>query len=229
MLKHCPNSMKPTTKDIFEWDVVNWSKALDIWKLEKTPKGKALTIGERGGGLSLFLAKKNFQVICTDLNPFPESTKAMHIHFKVDQQITYQKEDVLKLSFPDNTFDCVMFKSVIGALSNKENQVQSIAEIYRVLKPGGRLLFAENLNASKLHQKLRKRFIKWNIYWRYLKWSEDLDLFDKFEHTTFQTHGFLAVFGRSEKQRNFLGRIDAVLRPIIPKRMRYILMGVCRK
>ena len=43
-------------KDIIEWDIKNWSKALYFWKryLPKQKEVQALAIGERNGGLSLW-------------------------------------------------------------------------------------------------------------------------------------------------------------------------------
>jgi len=49
-----------------------------------------------------------------------------------------------------------------------------------VLKPGGWLLFAENLKGSMLHRLLRKTFVRWANYWRYLVYRKDLDLFRDF-------------------------------------------------
>ncbi len=223
--------MQDLNQAIFEWDVINWSKSRKLWdpKIKTISSGKGLGIGERGGGLSLYMARHGLEVTCTDLNDFPESTQKLHENFKVKDQVTYQKESVLELSFPDETFDLVMFKSVIGALSKKENQQQALDEIYRVLKPGAYLLFAENLEGSALHRFLRKKFVKWEHYWRYLSYKNDLDLFDKFSECNYSTHGFLGAFGRSEKQRKVLGKADKLVEKMVPSGMRYILVGTCRK
>ncbi len=222
--------MQDLNRAIFEWDIVNWSKSRKLWDPQiASLSGEALGIGERGGGLSLYMAKNGLKVVCTDLNDFPETTAQLHQKFKVAEQITYQKESALDLSFDDNSFDLVMFKSVIGALSEKERQQQAINEIYRVLKPGGYLMFAENLEGSALHRYLRKKFVKWEHYWRYLTYKGDLDLFSQFSHCEYQTHGFLGAFGRSEKQRSVLGKMDRLAEKMVPAGMRYILVGVCKK
>jgi ubiquinone/menaquinone biosynthesis C-methylase UbiE len=216
--------------EIFQWDVKNWSKGLVLWEqyLQNAEGKTALTIGEREGGMSLFLAQKGVKVTCTDINEFPESTASLHQKYNVQEKITYTQADATALPFPDNHFDVVMFKSVIGALASKEKQQLAINELHRVLKPGGHLLFAENLAATSFHKAVRKRFIKWATYWRYLSFKKDQDLFSKFAENKFKTYGFWACFGRSEKQRRILSFPDKCS-VILPKSWRYILFGACKK
>lgn len=58
------------------------------------------------------------------------------------------------LPFPDNSFDCVCS---MGVLHHIENTDKAIKEIFRILKPGGRvILMFYNRNSAKYH--LRYRF-----------------------------------------------------------------------
>ncbi|MBD3638445.1 MAG: class I SAM-dependent methyltransferase [Crocinitomicaceae bacterium] len=224
---------KKELNDIIQWDVKTWSKALDFWEKYITlkPGMSVLTIGEREGGLSLWLAQKGLEVTCTDYKEFPDTTASMHNEYGVSANIKCESGvDVTDLSrYSDEQFDVVVFKSVIGALSEKERQQQAINEIRRVLKPGGSLLFAENLIGTRLHVALRKRFIRWNTYWRYLHVKKDMDLFEGFSKKFFETKGFAANFGRSEAQRRFLATIDGVVVWLLPKSWRYVLFGVLIK
>lgn len=219
--------------DIIQWDVKTWGKCLKFWEQNaKIEAGmNALAIGEREGGLSMWLAKKGLNVTCTDFRDFPQTTKKMHQKYGVDGKITYQEGvDVTDLSrYPDNSFDLVVFKSVIGALTEKVRQKTALNEIHRVLKPGGSLIFAENLKGTQLHVKLRKKFIRWDTYWRYLDLKNDMDLFEKYTDKTFKTTGFMANFGRSEGQRSFLAFWDKLNLWWIPKSWRYVLFGVLVK
>jgi len=215
--------------DIIQWDIRNWGKALDFWQGHLPASGQALTLGERDGGLTLWMAKAGLKVTSTDLEGVTEAGRALHERYQVTQNITYASANMLNLHFEDSAFDVVAFKSVLGALSTAENQQQAIAEMYRVLKPGGKLLFAENLEGSSLHRALRKRFVKWSEYWRYLNLKEDLVWFDRFAQFEYQTHGNLALLGRSEGQRNLLGAVDGVIRPVVPRKARYIIFAVARK
>jgi ubiquinone/menaquinone biosynthesis C-methylase UbiE len=53
--------------------------------------------------------------------------------------ITFQIGDAMNLDFKDNTFDAVFGSSVLHHLEMDK----AVKEIYRVLKPGGRMSFAE--------------------------------------------------------------------------------------
>lgn len=59
---------------------------------------------------------------------------------RLQDVISFQREDCLALSFGDNTFDAVM--SAFG-IRNFKNLDKGLAEMYRVLKPGGHLSIVE--------------------------------------------------------------------------------------
>lgn len=221
---------RPALKDIFQWEVRSWSRALPLWEkhLPATRPLKALGIGEREGGLSLWLASKGIDVVCTDLEAFPPATRELHDRYRVSDRITYAQADATALAFPDASFDVVFFKSVIGALRSKERQAKAIAEIHRVLKAGGVLLFAENLHGTALHRWLRKRYVAWNSYWRYLDPRADRDLLGSFDLDD-RTTGLFANLGRSEGQRDLIARLDGIIAPLVPATSRTIWYGAATK
>lgn len=225
------NEYENIIKDFFQWDVNNWSKALPVWEknVDWSNCKAALAIGERDGGLSLWLAKKGINVTCTDLNGPSDAAKKMHQAYGVGHLITYANANAMELNYSEASFDLVVFKSVIGALSTSENQQKAINEMYSVLKPGGFLIFAENTSASSLHKFARNKFIKWSSYWRYLEIPKDLSFFESFKLVDKKMTGFFAAFGRSEAQRKFLSYIDWFFNPIIPDKWKYILIGVYQK
>jgi ubiquinone/menaquinone biosynthesis C-methylase UbiE len=216
-------------KDVMQWDVHTWRRALPGWQraLDAHKPAKALAIGERDGGLSLWLARQGIAVTCTDLWPFPETTAAMHERYGVAYRITYEQADTTALQFADESFDLVVFKSVIGALDAKEKQRMAVEEMHRVLKPGGELLFAENLAGTPLHKFLHRRFT--GYYWNHLAWPADSDLFASFAHVQAGTTGLLANLGRSPRQRMVLARADEVLCRLAPSSWHYMVHGVCTK
>ena len=220
-------------KDIIQWDIKTWSKALPFWQKNVSIKSemRALAIGEREGGISLWLALQGVNVVCTDYNDFPKETTQLHKRHNVSDRIYYENGiDLADLSkFPSSSFDLVVFKSVLGALSKKEKQQKAFEEMNRVLKPGGAILFAENSKGSKLHSVFRKKFIKWNSYWRYLDYKRDQDLFVGFSSVKLTTSGFIAVFGRTEKQRSVLAAFDRIINPILPPSFNYVVFGVLTK
>lgn len=224
---------KETINELIEWDIKTWSKVLPFWEsnFNIKPGLKVLSIGERGGGMSLYFALKGCTVTCTDYNEFPETIYNFHKKHNVTDKISYvQSVDVCELSqFKESEFDIIAFKSVLGALTTKGRQQKAFDEMYRVLRVDGALLFAENLKATKLHSFLRKKFIKWDSYWRYFDLKKDTDFYKKFSRNQFASNGFLAVFGRNEKQRKVLATVDSIYMWALPKTWRYVLFGVLIK
>ena len=218
---------------IFQWEVRTWSRAYPLWHsaLAAMPKerDRALALGERDGGLSLMLADHGFITVCSDLRGPTDRAKDMHKSMGWDEWITYERIDALAIPKPDATFDVVSFKSMLGALSTKEHQALAIREMHRVLKPGGVLLFAENLGGTRMHRWLRRRFTNWAGYWRYLDSTADQDLFAPFANVHLESTGFLAALGRSEGQRDLLARFDGVLCPLLPVNWHTVLFGIATK
>lgn len=218
---------------IFQWEVRSWSRALPLWERHLHALGnrspQALALGERDGGLSLMLAEHGCSVVCSDLRGPTERAMELHATFGLEEAVSYESIDTLAIPKADNSFDVVAFKSMVGALTTKDRQARAIREMHRVLKPGGVLLFAENLHGTALHGWLRKRFVAWDAYWRYLDVKKDRDLFAPFARIDDATTGLLANLGRTEAQRDLIARFDGSVMPIVPASMRTIWYGVAIK
>lgn len=225
---------KETLQDIIDWDIVNWSKAIDYWEknIDLNNKNfKCLEIGGRKGGLSLWLALKGNNVICSDLESPEKYAYEVHKKYKCKTLIQYQPIDATNIPY-ENHFDIISFKSILGGISRNDNNVlkqKTVNEIYKALKVNGTLLFAENIEASFFHRILRKKFVKWGNEWNYLKINEIENIFSSFKSVKYITVGFWGAFGRNEKQRNILGRFDRLFENIVPKGKRYILIGIAEK
>jgi len=220
-------------KDIIQWDVFSWKKAIDFWEnnINWDKVNIALEIGARDGGLSLWLALKNKNVICSDIG-ISEKAIQLHKKYNINHLVSYQVIDATNIPY-ENYFDVVVLKSVLGGIGSFENfysQQKAIQEIHKSLKKGGKFLFAENLKASKIHQIARKKFTKWGKRWKYLTIEEMHSLLSIFSDYTINTTGFLAAFGRTELQRNFLAKIDNfIFNKITPKNWHYIVYGIATK
>jgi SAM-dependent methyltransferase len=219
--------------DIIEWDVENWKHALFFWEKQLSDNNqlKCLELGGRRGGPSLWLASKGHEVVCSDLENPEENATKLHSKYDLSGMIRYEAISATNIPY-ENEFDVIIFKSIIGGISRSgQNELQQkvIDECYKALKPGGKLLFAENLEASEFHRFARKKFIKWGGEWNYLKFKNVTQLFSNWKKIDFETVGFFATFGRSEKQRFFLGKIDKVFKFVTPKKIRYIAYGVAVK
>jgi SAM-dependent methyltransferase len=217
--------------DFVEWDVRNWSGALDFWLAhtrQKLSNTLALELGSRNGGLSLWLALQGARVICSDICPPHPETIQLHKDHGVTHLIRYERVDATDIPYTEE-FDVIVFKSVLGAI-RAERQATAISDMHKALKTGGELFFAENLEGSPLHQSLRRRFVPWGTSWQYVSTASleaCLSAFSRVEHITM---GFAGAFGRGEKQRDVLGMLDKLIFDrIVPATWRYIIAGVAVK
>jgi SAM-dependent methyltransferase len=225
---------KELQKDIIKWDIKSWSKALSYWEshLEWDKIQNGLELGGHEGGLSLWLALKGKNIVCSDLKDVQKTAEKLHLRYDITSLITYQDIDATDIPY-ENHFDVIVFKSIIGGIGRNDNyQIQHkvFNEIYKALKPGGKLLFAENLIASPFHQFLRKRFVKWGTDWRYVSVKEIEEFLIDFSSYKIKTTGVLATFGRNENQRNLLSSMDEfLLNKICPDKWKYISYGIAVK
>jgi len=220
--------------DIIEWDVENWKYSLAFWEQNagEMVGFRVLELGARNGGLSLFFALKGCRVVCSDIDEPSLSAQVLHARYSVSHLVSYQAVNALSIPFPDNEFDIVTFKSMLGGIgrdNHPEKQVAAVREMHRVLKPGGKLLFAENLIGSPLHRFLRSRFVRWGKSWRYLSLEEVPELFAPFSSLTLQCYGFFGAFGRTNFQHRLLRIPDIVCNSILFDRWKYILFGCAMK
>ena len=219
--------------DIIVWDIPNWSQFLPFCErfLDADPVGKqALEVGARGGGLSLYLALKGYEVVCSDLE-VPVPAWALHARHGVADKITYRDVDILDPPYPEASFDLIIFKSVIHALPLARLQAQSVHELYRLLRPGGVLLFAENLRASPLHRILRRLFRPgWLLRRRRYPTATEIRLWCReFREFQWETWGFVGTMSQQERVRRWLAELDAAIMPLVPQEWRYIIFAWARK
>lgn len=219
-------------KIIIEWDVENWSHALQFWSSKSSldlSTSRVLEIGGRNGGLSLFSALKGATVVCSDITDPSEKAKKVHEQYGVSNHISYEVVDAKAIKFPHESFDIVVCKSVLPSMKTFHGQKLMCNEVHRVLKPEGEFWFAENLQASLLHKLGRKFWVPWSKDLRYLSIKDLKNLCSKYNELFVQPWGFLGTFGRTEKQRNVLGKIDRYISWFIPERWRYIAIGLAKK
>jgi SAM-dependent methyltransferase len=222
-------------RDVVEWDVANWSRALKFWR-RTAPLNRApltcLELGARRGGLSLWLALQGHRIVCSDLEDNRAVAAPLHDAYGVGDRITYEAIDAANIPY-ESHFDVIAFKSLLGGVAwdgDARRQAAAVRSMYRALKPGGFLLFAENLRGSHVHQALRKRFVSWNSIWRYVSVEEMLDYLKPFADVQYATTGVIGLCGRSLRTSTLLGKIDGVLLDrLVPPRSRYIMYGTATK
>jgi SAM-dependent methyltransferase len=220
--------------DVFE-DVQNWSVALGYWQSQTslpTLAVDALEIGSRHGGISLWLATQGANVLCTDLDGPTMEARRKHERYGVADRVRYASVDAVAIAHASE-FDIVTFKSVLGGVGwegQKVRQELAMSEIYKALKPGGELWFAENIVGSPLHQLARRYLVPWGCRWRYPTISEMLKFMAPYSSVQYQCFGFLGTFGRNRLQQTVLGKLDRMLvDKLVPASWRYIMIGVAKK
>jgi ubiquinone/menaquinone biosynthesis C-methylase UbiE len=219
--------------EIVQWDVRIWSQAIAFWEnsVDWETVHTCLDLGAGKGGLSLWMALKKKHVLCSDIDELNrEQAQQHHKKHNLDGFIEYPRIDVTNIPF-ENHVDIVTVKSVIvGIGGSGERQQAAVDQIYKALKPGGKLLFAENLVGSPMHRFARRRLVKWGTHARYITVDEMRTFLRRFSRVQMHTTGVLGAFGRTERQRSVLGAIDrAVLNRVAPTHWRYLVYGIAEK
>jgi SAM-dependent methyltransferase len=212
--------------DICGWDIATWSHAVRFWEERTDFRGRCLELGARDGGLSLWLADKGCEVVCSDVWG---ADRGASLHRRFGVTVTYQNIDAQAIPFDGGSFDIVVFKSMLGALVSHDRQRTAVSEMHRVLKPGGVLLFAENATATRLHRLLRQKHRAWGTAWRYISIEEIGRFLSVFSSVEIRTRGLLALAGVTERQRKILAAVDCVIDRVCPASWKYVVFGVARK
>lgn len=230
-------------RDIVEWDIYNWSRALDFWEseatefvasfIEKNECPKVLDLGGRNGGVSLFWALKGCNVVWSDIDKGSvDNAKALHDKYGVSSKVTYEFINSLDIPY-ENEFDIICLKSMIGAVYGEcggaEAVKQMFAKIEKALKPGGCLFIAENLEGSSLHMFLRKKLRKWGSIWHYFKVKELVDYLLAFKDVRYDCFGLIGLFGRGAFLSRLFSSFDRKFDHKVKENKRYIISLVCRK
>jgi SAM-dependent methyltransferase len=125
---------------------VTADESLEIPKLlDIGPKSSVLEIGCGSGGYALHLAETlGCQIVGLDINELGiRSAKELARTRALDSRARFEQCDVSKkLPFDGQTFDAAFSNDVLCHVSGRLNL---LVEIFRVLKPSGRMLFSDAL------------------------------------------------------------------------------------
>jgi demethylmenaquinone methyltransferase / 2-methoxy-6-polyprenyl-1,4-benzoquinol methylase len=136
-----------------KYDVMNDLMSMGVHRLWKrfaidqagvTPGQKVLDIAGGTGDLTRRFSKivgNDGLVVLADINRSMLSVGREHlIDEGIINNVEYVQADAQALPFEDNTFDCI---TISFGLRNVTDKLQALKSMYRVLKPGGRLLVLE--------------------------------------------------------------------------------------
>jgi len=133
------------------------SRTADLAQL--TPGEAVLDVGCGTGDLTLQVYRRvSSSGLVAGIDAAPEMVaRARHKARRQHMAIDFRVEPVEKLSFANQTFDAVVSSLVFHHLPDTL-KLQGLAEIHRVLKPGGRLLLVDFLGPTHsflLHSNLQ--------------------------------------------------------------------------
>jgi demethylmenaquinone methyltransferase/2-methoxy-6-polyprenyl-1,4-benzoquinol methylase len=105
---------------------------------------RALDVAGGTGDLTMYLSQQvgeSGEVVISDINPaMLEQGRRRLLDKGYGSNIKFVEANAEELPFADNSFHCV---SIAFGLRNVTDQQKALASMYRVLKPGGRLLILE--------------------------------------------------------------------------------------
>lgn len=136
-----------------DYDLMNDVMSLGIHRLWKRlaiemaniqPGQQILDLAGGTGDLVLLIAPKagpQGRVVLSDINNAMIRTgRARLLDRGIAGNVEYVQADAERLPFPDNSFDCITMGFGLRNVTRKQAALESM---YRVLKPGGRLLILE--------------------------------------------------------------------------------------
>ena len=232
-----PNTQSRLLRDAIGWDTVNWLKAIPFWESRVACKFwecRALEIGAGGnGGLSLWLADRGAQVTCSGYRGVSQEVRTAHATYRLSKQIEYAELDATPMH-GEEEYDVIAHKSVLGGIvrgKGLECARNVVREIATALRPGGTIIFAENLSGTPFHRLLRTRFGAGRNQWHYFTPGELISLYSDFSSVEVTTFGFMGCFGgSSEPLRKVLGHCDSLLFDhLTPSSWHYIMAGIAVK
>jgi len=128
-----------------------------------TEKDRVLEVGAGTGRFTIVAAATGAHIVATDINENMLSRLPARVPEAIREgRIETRTEDVFHLSYEDDTFDFAFGIHIIPRFLSLQDQREAIAEIVRVLKPGGHLLFNFSNRSSLYGLFFEKHAASWS-------------------------------------------------------------------
>jgi len=125
------------------------------------PGEKILDVG-CGAGVETILAAmmtgETGRAVGVDMVPEMLEKAQANLELTQLKNVSFEKASGENLPFPENSFHVVISNGVINLIPDKEG---TLREILRVLKPGGRLMVADQVTAGTLQKDIKARVASW--------------------------------------------------------------------
>ena len=116
-----------------------------------------------GGGIDVFLAANkvgdNGKVIGVDMTPEMIETAVKNSQKGGYTNVEFKLGEIENLPLEENTIDVIISNCVINLTPDKNNAYR---EVYRVLKPGGRILVSDLVTEGFIPEEIRRNFQAWS-------------------------------------------------------------------
>ncbi len=115
-----------------------------------------------GAGVETILASMmtgpNGNVVGVDIVPEMLERAETNLRMTDLENVTFKKASGENLPFPGDSFEVVISNGAINLIPVKE---KVLAEIFRVLKPGGRLMLADQVTSGSIQKDIKARLASW--------------------------------------------------------------------
>ncbi len=132
------------------------------FSLGKISKGEQVLDVGCGAGVDTILAAMitgpNGSAVGVDIVPEMIARGESNLQMTDIDNVSFRKTSGEDLPFPDDTFDVVISNGVINLIPDKRS---ALAEIFRVLKPGGRLMTADQVAIDNVETDIKTRLANW--------------------------------------------------------------------
>lgn len=138
--------------DLMSFGIHRLWKKIAIMHCNLSPGHIVLDLAGGTGDLSIAFSKAvgaNGQVVLADINAdMLEEGRTKLLNKGIVGNVTYTQLNAQYLPFPDNYFDCI---AIAFGLRNVTEKELALAQMYRVLKPGGRVVILEFSKPQSAH------------------------------------------------------------------------------
>jgi arsenite methyltransferase len=116
-----------------------------------------------GGGIDVFLAANKVgekgKVIGVDMTPEMIETALKNAEKGRYENVEFKLGEIESLPISDNSIDVIISNCVINLTPDKD---VAYKEVYRVLKPGGRILVSDLVTEGHIPDEIRRSFQAWS-------------------------------------------------------------------
>ena len=115
-----------------------------------------------GGGVDTMIAATMVgpagRVVGTDMSSEMVERARQNLSLTHFNNVSYQESSAEDLPLPDQSFDVVISSGVFNLVPDK---VKALKEVFRVMKPGGRIMMADQVLTGHLSEDVRAQVDNW--------------------------------------------------------------------